>query len=70
MKIFFAAFFLFALVSCGKTIGEDELSIYNPATFTFYNGDLANYLPFTDPVAKEITARTGITLPGFYLCEK
>ena len=62
MKIFFAAFFLFALVSCGKTIGEDELSIYNPATFTFYNGDLANYLPFTDPVAKEITARTGITL--------
>ena len=49
-------------ISCIKTVDDKTLSIYNPATFTFYNGDLYTYLPFTDPVAKEITARTGITL--------
>ncbi|MBQ2528949.1 MAG: ABC transporter substrate-binding protein [Treponema sp.] len=54
--------FSLAMDSCVKPVDEQELSIYNPMTFSFYNGDISYYLPFTDPVAKEITARTGITL--------
>jgi len=33
-----------------------------PITFTFYNVDISEDMPFTDPVAKKITERTGVTL--------
>lgn len=36
-----------------------------PITFTFYNAD-GNEDPWTDPVAKEITKRTGVTLKTDY----
>ena len=50
------------LVSCIKPVEETDLSIYNPQTFTFYDADLQTFILFKDPVAKEITRRTGITL--------
>ena len=50
------------MVSCIKPVEETDLSIYNPQTFTFYDADLQTFILFKDPVAKEITKRTGITL--------
>ena len=63
-RIFVAAIFAFLLAatSCIKQVGETDLSIYNPQSFTFYNADLLDFMLFKDPVAKEITKRTGITL--------
>lgn len=63
-KLVFGFTLLFSLtfVSCIKTVGNQDLSPYNPITFTFYNGDSGEYLNFTDPVAKKITEITGVTL--------
>lgn len=48
--------------SCDKAVREDVLSPSNPRTLTFYNADMTDYILFKDPVAREITRRTGITL--------
>lgn len=65
MKTFLAAA-LCALplffISCGKQVQENELSEFNPVTFTFYSADMDGYTLFNDPVAKEITRKTGVTL--------
>ncbi len=34
----------------------------DPITFTFFTADATEDMPFTDPVAQEITKRTGVTL--------
>ncbi len=49
-------------VSCSKKISEEDLSIYNPITFTFFSSDGFSDCSFDDPVAKAITAKTGVTL--------
>ncbi len=57
--VFFAAL---CFVSCRNRISEEDLSIYNPITFTFFSSDGSANLSFDDPVAKRITERTGVTL--------
>lgn len=53
-------------ISCGKKINENDLSIYNPITFTFYTADATQEMNFDDPVAKKITEETGVTLEVLY----
>ena len=50
------------LFSCSRKISEEDLSIYNPVTFTFFSSDGFSDISFDDPVAKAITAKTGVTL--------
>ena len=57
--VFFAAL---CFVSCRNRISEEDLSIYNPITFTFFSSDGSANLSFDDPVAKRITEKTGVTL--------
>jgi putative aldouronate transport system substrate-binding protein len=62
-----AALLTLALIICsgcakggGKT--ATTAGTKTPITFTFYNDDASEDMPFTDPVAKEITRITGVTL--------
>lgn len=48
--------------SCGERIGPEDLSIYNPITFSFFTSDATTEMLFNDPVAKKITEKTGVTL--------
>lgn len=58
----FSIFFHIAFSSCVKQVGENDLSYYNPVTFSFYSEDQVCNISFNDPVAKEIIKRTGVTL--------
>ena len=56
---FFSLSFLLLLASCNiKNKSEDS----KPITFTMYTSDLTDSMPFDDPVAREITKRTGVIL--------
>ncbi len=58
-SIFFSLFSLLFLSSCNiKNKSEDN----TPITFTMYTSDLTESLPFDDPVAREITKKTGVIL--------
>ena len=62
-----AALFALALIicsGCAKKGGQTKTTAgtKTPITFTFYNDDAVEDMPFTDPVAKEITKKTGVTL--------
>ena len=62
-----AALFALALIicsGCAKKGGQAKTTAgtLTPITFTFYNDDAVEDMPFTDPVAKEITKKTGVTL--------
>ncbi len=48
--------------SCSARNIPDSESGTEPVTFTLYSADLDSYRPFTDSVAREITARTGVVL--------
>jgi putative aldouronate transport system substrate-binding protein len=55
------------LVSCGgkKTAAgtaATSAGTKTPITFTFFNADASEDMPFDDPVAKKITEATGVTL--------
>jgi putative aldouronate transport system substrate-binding protein len=54
------------LTGCGgkkdTASGETTAGTKTPITFTFYNDELTQDLPFTDPVAKKIQEATGVTL--------
>lgn len=55
----FSLSFLLLLASCNiKNKSEDS----KPITFTMYTSDLTDSMPFDDPVAREITKRTGVIL--------
>lgn len=58
----FSIIFFILLTSCIKQVEENDLSYYNPVTFSFYSGDQVSHISFNDPVAKEIIKRTGVTL--------
>lgn len=51
-----------SLSSCTKTEWYDYEEEMGPITFTFYNVDTKQDMLFNDPIAKEITKRTGVTL--------
>ena len=58
-SIVFSLSFLLLLASCNiKNKNEDN----KPITFTMYTSDLTDSMPFDDPVAREITKRTGVIL--------
>lgn len=58
-SIVFSLSFLLLLASCNiKNKNEDN----KPTTFTMYTSDLTDSMPFDDPVAREITKRTGVIL--------
>lgn len=57
-----AAYICTNFMSCKEDSDKIEPHGQDPITLSFYNGDLSSYIPFTDPVAKEITAKTGVTL--------
>jgi putative aldouronate transport system substrate-binding protein len=62
-----AALLTLALVVCaGCKKGESNTTTTagtkTPITFTFYNDDATEDMPFTDPVARKITEATGVTL--------
>jgi putative aldouronate transport system substrate-binding protein len=52
------------LTGCNKNSGptESTAGTKKPITFTFFNVDATEDMPFTDPVAKKITQATGVTL--------
>jgi putative aldouronate transport system substrate-binding protein len=55
-----------ALASCGgKKAGTAQATTVGtktPITFTLFNADATEDMPFTDPIAKKITELTGVTL--------
>jgi len=55
---------LIIFAGCSKSGGKTKTTAgtKTPITFTFYNEDASEDMPFTDPVAKEITRITGVTL--------
>ena len=56
---------LLILAGCkGKTgaTGPTTAGTKNPITFSFFNWDATDDMEFDDPIAKEITRRTGVTL--------
>ena len=55
---------LFVLAGCNKDArtGTSTAGTKSPITFTFFNADAAENMAFNDPVAREITKRTGVTL--------
>ena len=56
---------VFILAGCnrgGTATGATTAGTRSPITFTFFNADAVEDMPFTDPVAREITRRTGVTL--------
>jgi putative aldouronate transport system substrate-binding protein len=62
-----AALLTIALVICagckkGGATTTTTAGTKTPITLTFYNDDAVEDMPFTDPVAKEITMITGVTL--------
>jgi len=50
---------------CGKN-GVSTAGTKKPVQFTLYNDDTSEDMPFTDPVAKMITAKTGVSLTVDY----
>jgi len=63
--VFSAAVLLLVLLTvCKGKEGAEAPALNNkkPVTFTFYNVDISEDMPFTDPVAKKITEQTGVTL--------
>jgi putative aldouronate transport system substrate-binding protein len=54
------------LVGCGQkspgSVGQTTAGTKTPITFTFYNDELTQDLPFTDPIALKIKEATGVTL--------
>ena len=53
---------LLTLTGCAKKETEQTSSANKPITFTFFTNDATEDMPFTDPVAQEITKHTGVTL--------
>ena len=56
---------LFVLSGCnrgGGTAAATTAGTRSPITLTFFNADAVEDMPFNDPVAREITRRTGVTL--------
>ncbi|GHT58446.1 ABC transporter substrate-binding protein [Spirochaetia bacterium] len=55
-----------ALASCGgkktNAVKATTAGTKTPITFTFFNADATEDMPFTDPVAQKITELTGVTL--------
>lgn len=49
-------------LSLGGFINIGQVSAQEPLTLTFFSADLTTDDPFTNPVAQEITKRTGVTL--------
>lgn len=65
-RINLEAAFLLLLTSsffcCTKKGDQEILSPRQPITFTFFSSDAIGDLQFTDPVAMQITQKTGVTL--------
>jgi len=55
---------LFVLAGCNRSggSGQSTAGTTSPITFTFFNADAIEDMAFTDPVAREITRQTGVTL--------
>lgn len=56
---------LLALSSCAKPgsgTGDKSPGAKEPVTLTFFTVDVTEDMPFTDPVARAITEKTGVTL--------
>jgi len=53
------------VTGCNRGGGQktsSSVGTTDPVTFTFFTADANEDMPFTDPVAREITKRTGVTL--------
>ncbi len=57
---------LFAACACGGNGSRSSAPSGGPITLSFYNTDLLYDVPFTDPVAQEITRKTGVTLDVYH----
>jgi len=65
LTIFIAAVVLHGFSSCNAqngNRGSTTAGTKSPITFTFFNLDATEDMPFDDPVAQEIRRRTGVTL--------
>jgi putative aldouronate transport system substrate-binding protein len=60
--VFLAAAVLSILFAGCVRNGASTAGTKKPIQFTLYNDDTSEDMPFTDPVAKMITSRTGVTL--------
>jgi putative aldouronate transport system substrate-binding protein len=61
LAVFFAAAAIL-LAGCARNGAVSTAGSKKPIQFTFFTDDLSQDMPFNDPVAKMITAKTGVTL--------